>query len=136
MFTVRDQKKLSGKLLLVDDEESIRDILSYNLVVLGLEVDVAEDGVQGFDMISATEYDYVITDLKMPRMNGEELLKRAKQLFPDYKTRYIVITAGIITSYSKEDRDMIRQLADGYITKPFDRVKLRQVLLEASGKNE
>ena len=69
------------KVLIVDDEEDFRDILSQRMMNRGFDVDTAESGIKAVEMIEVNDYDAVILDLAMPEMDGLETLNRllAKQ---------------------------------------------------------
>ncbi|MBW2107295.1 MAG: response regulator [Deltaproteobacteria bacterium] len=79
-----------SKILVIDDEESIRTLLKVSLSHKGYEVILAEDGESGIKAFRASRPPIVITDIKMPGMDGIEVLKHIKQVDPD--TRIIVIT--------------------------------------------
>ena len=79
-----------SKILVIDDEESIRLLLKLSLTHKGYEVILAEDGEKGIEAFKQTRPPIVLTDIKMPGMDGIEVLKHIKQLDPD--TRIIVIT--------------------------------------------
>ncbi len=82
---------MSGKLLVVDDEEIIRESLSFILRKEGYQVEEAENGKVAYQKLLDDKYDIVITDLEMPQMKGIELLEEIKKL--DVHTSIIVITA-------------------------------------------
>ncbi|MBE0557361.1 MAG: response regulator, partial [Proteobacteria bacterium] len=69
-----------ARILIVDDEERIRHLLSIMLSRRGYQVEQAGDGVEALEMIGATSYDMIVTDIKMPRMDGVELLKRVMEM--------------------------------------------------------
>ncbi|KYP81727.1 response regulator transcription factor [Ferroacidibacillus organovorans] len=105
---------MSQKLLVVDDEESIRTLVRYNLVQAGFDVTLAEDGEAGFQQIQQDTFDLLILDLMMPGMSGLEICKRMRQMHKD--TPIIMLTA------RGEEIDRVLGLemgADDYITKPF-----------------
>ena len=79
------------QILVVDDEPNLRRVLSAQLARDGYEVLTAEDGEQGLDVLREHHIDLVITDLKMPRCDGMELLKRAVELEPELPV--VMITA-------------------------------------------
>jgi signal transduction histidine kinase len=79
-----------SKILVIDDEESIRLLLKLSLTHKGYEVILAENGEKGIEAFKQTRPPIVLTDIKMPGMDGIEVLKQIKQLDPD--TRIIVIT--------------------------------------------
>ena len=67
-----------AKILIIDDERGIRNTLREILADEGYEVDVAENGKQGLEMAQAKAYDLIFTDIKMPEMDGIELLTALK----------------------------------------------------------
>ncbi len=66
------------KILVVDDEQSITDFVSYNLVKEGYEVDVASNGDEAVDMAKANEYDLIILDVMLPNIDGYEVCRRIR----------------------------------------------------------
>ena len=81
---------MSNKLLLADDEEGIRKVLGISLADRGYEVLTAEDGDEALKIFSRAKPQIVLTDIKMPGMDGIELLQKIKQEDPD--TEVIMIT--------------------------------------------
>ncbi len=118
--------KLAGRALIVDDEPDIRLAIVNYLGDSGLDFCEASDGVEALDILKKEPFDFLITDLKMPRMNGDVLIVEVAKIRPD--TKVIVITGGIVTEYSKEQRDIIRQYADAYLKKPLKAATLREAL--------
>ncbi len=74
---------MTNKLLVVDDEEGIREVLDITLTDAGYEVLTAENGFIGLDMVKMHKPGIVLTDIRMPGMDGMVLLKLIKQSFPD-----------------------------------------------------
>ena len=68
-----------AKILVIDDERAIRNILKETLEFEGYKVDIAENGAQGIDMAQGGSYDLIYSDVKMPQMDGIELLAALKQ---------------------------------------------------------
>jgi CheY-like chemotaxis protein len=85
------------RILVVDDEPAIQSTLRDILVSTGHEVFVAEDGLAGLERVQADEYDLVISDISMPRMNGIEFLSRLGRIAP--KTHRILLTAHTLEEY-------------------------------------
>ena len=73
---------MKGKLLIVDDEKHIREGLQKALTVDGFDVMLSSDGREAIEMIGEGGIDLVITDLKMPRLSGEELMKEIIERYP------------------------------------------------------
>lgn len=102
------------KLLVVEDERIIAHAIKEGLEQDGYAVDVAYDGVEGYDTASADEYDVIISDVMMPEMNGYDMV--AKLRSDGNKTPVLMLTA------KGQDRDVIKGLdtgADDYLAKPF-----------------
>ena len=102
-------------ILIVDDEERMRHLLSIMLTRKGHRVDQAGDGVEALEMIESTPFDMVITDIKMPRMDGTILLEKVKEM--DLLCPVVFITAFATVESAVE---AMRKGAADYITKPFD----------------
>ena len=108
---VRKQRK---RILVVDDSITVREVERKLLENSGFVVDVAVDGMEGWNAVRATSYDLVVTDVDMPRMNGIELASEIKQ---HPKLRKIPV---IIVSYKDRESDRILGMeagADYYLTK-------------------
>ena len=72
-----------AKILIIDDERSIRNAIREILEYEKFEVDEAEDGLQGVVKVKGGKYDVILCDIKMPKMDGTEVLERIKLLAPD-----------------------------------------------------
>ncbi len=103
-----------GRVLVVDDEDIVRTSCSRALSPEGYEVKLAKNGYDGLKMIEEDKFDIVLTDLKMPDMDGIEVLRRIKEEWPD-------VEVIIITGYQTVDTAVksIKLGAFDYIEKPF-----------------
>src|SRR5437867_3503585 len=112
------------RILVVDDEASIRDLLAKTLALAEYDVDVAPDGRSALERMRLYPYDLLIADLKMPGMDGLTVIKEAKR----YKTDLPVI---IITGFSTESSaiEAVNLGVARYLTKPF---RVPQVLAAAA----
>jgi two-component system nitrogen regulation response regulator NtrX len=79
------------RILIIDDEKAIRHTLKEILEFEGYQVDQAEDGPAGLDLLIQQKYDVVLCDVKMPKMDGLEVLERARTLAPD--AAFIMVSA-------------------------------------------
>ena len=112
------------RVLVVDDESSIRDLLEKTLTMSDYDVDTAPDGRSAIERMRLHPYDLLITDLKMPGMDGLSMIREARR----YKADLAVI---IITGYSTESTaiEALNLGVAGYLTKPF---RVPQVLNKAA----
>ncbi len=115
-----------GKILVVDDEKGMRDLLKKVLTKEGYEVLLAEEGEEGLAVIRETPIDVVIADLDMPVMNGVEMIKRAKEFDPNL----III---VITAYASIESavETLKLGAYDYLIKPFEIDELKIVVKKA-----
>ncbi len=117
---------MGAKILIVDDDTSLRRVLEYNLQEEGYEVLAAASGEEGLRLFAANSPALVITDLKMPGISGFQLLAGVKEQSPE--TLVIVITAfGAIETAV----EAMKLGAYDYITKPFNRDALKLVVRKA-----
>lgn len=117
---------MKSRVLVVDDEESIREFLEIMLRKEGYEVTCAEDGQKALDIIKKKSFDLVISDLQMPNMTGIELLKHVKDQYPDIL--FMMITAFGTTETAVE---AMKLGAYDYITKPFKIDEVRIIIANA-----
>ena len=118
-------KKIS--ILIVDDEESVRDSLYNWFIEDGYHVECAENAKKALSMLENEEFDIILADIKMPGMDGLEMLRRIKLL----KADSIVI---VMTAFATVDT-AVQALKDGafdYVTKPFDPDDLSHLIRNAS----
>ncbi|MBF0367415.1 MAG: response regulator [Oligoflexia bacterium] len=124
----------SGVALVVDDEKLIREIVCGELTKLGLAVFWAEDGEAAYEMIKKQTFDYIITDIKMPKMRGDQLMKRVKEENLASNSKFIVMTGGVVTEFSSEERVFLRKNADAYVKKPFKTIDIYNALKSVESK--
>ncbi|MCA9610970.1 MAG: response regulator, partial [Myxococcales bacterium] len=109
------KSKPRGRILIVDDEANAREALDELLREEGYRTATAADGQEALEKIPEFRPEVVLTDLKMPRMDGLELLERGRELMPH--GTFVVMTAfgSIDTAVAA-----IRRGAENYVTKPLD----------------
>jgi two-component system, NtrC family, nitrogen regulation response regulator NtrX len=113
-------------ILIVDDEEIIRDFLSE--VLEDYSVTLACDGDEAIERLKQTRFDLVITDLRMPRIPGEEVVRFARQTYPDAK---VVVISGY-SSLSTVSQS-VHNGACAFLSKPFSIKELLQTVENAMG---
>src|SRR5262245_13887102 len=114
------------QILVVDDEPNLRRVLGAQLSRDGYEVHAVADGKEALRILQEQYVDVVITDLRMPNMDGLELLRRALALEPE-------LPVVIITAHGTVDNAVaaLKSGAFDYITKPFDQNEVRNVVRKA-----
>src|SRR5512137_1236967 len=119
------------RILVADDEESIRWVLSKALSKQGYQVDLAVNGQQALEMGRQKGYDLAILDIKMPGLSGLDLLTSLQQERPE--TLVVIMTA---ESSMKNAVEAMKRGAYDYITKPFDLETLDAIILKAQKATE
>jgi two-component system response regulator AtoC len=109
-----ENEKGMKRILVIDDEENMRHMISEMLAKAGYGVDIAADGLYGLDMMEKNVYDFILCDIKMPRMNGIEFLRAARRK----KGNTTVI---MMSAYGTMDTaiEAMKEGAYDYISKPF-----------------
>lgn len=112
---------MKSRILVVDDEESIREFLEIMLKKEGYEVTTAEDGAKAKEILTKKSFDMIISDMQMPNVTGIELLRHVRESYPDLV--FMIITAFGTTETAVE---AMKLGAYDYLTKPFkiDEVRL------------
>lgn len=127
--TTRPPVDQRPRILVVDDEAGIRDLLAKTLALAEYEVDLAAGGAEALDRLHRAHYDLVITDLKMPGVDGMTLIRDARRFLPQ-------LPIIIITGYSTEASaiEAINLGVNGYLTKPFRVPKVLSAAAKALGE--
>lgn len=110
-----------SRILIVEDDPSLVELLRYNLETEGFDVSVARDGEGGMEAIAADDPDLVVLDWMLPNMSGIEICRQMRQRTATKTTPVIMLTA------KGEESDRVRGLetgADDYIVKPFSPAEL------------
>lgn len=115
-----------GRLLVVDDEREITDLLEEHFQACGYDIDVAHDGGQALIMAAARRPDAVLLDITMPGLGGAEVLARLRAIDP---------TVSVVMLTGNDDEALARQLlragAFDYVPKPFQLDMLERVIAAA-----
>src|SRR5689334_9076845 len=109
------------RILVVDDEESVRAVAQRLLTLHGYAVDSAEDGLAAIDQLQRASYDLLIIDRIMPKMSGLEAIALIRTS-PSFKNLKILMVTH--ASVTKEVDEAFEAGADGYVVKPYDMEKL------------
>src|SRR3954454_2175160 len=118
-----------SKLLIVDDEPGMRQLLSIVFGREGHEVRAAENGRRALELLREQPADLIVSDVKMPDMGGIELLRAARELSPDVAVIMMTAFATVDTA-----REAFKLGADDFIQKPFDVDELKLIVNKALEK--
>ena len=118
-------------ILIVDDSETVRQVLQLSLGNAGFDVIAAEDGLDALNKLAGTQIDMLITDLNMPNMDGLELIKKVRE---EGTHRFTPIV--MLTTESSEEKKLAGRTAgaSGWIVKPFKPEQLLKVVKMVLGE--
>jgi response regulator RpfG family c-di-GMP phosphodiesterase len=115
---------MGQNILLVDDEKAVLKALQRSLAASRFNIFLAENGAAALDIMAGQPIDIIISDMRMPRMDGHQLLRQVKDLYP--------ATARLILSGYAEEKTVIRAMLDGsckmYLMKPWDNQQLTTII--------
>ncbi len=117
---------MGKKLLIVEDEETLRESLTRVLTQEGYEVDGVSSSEAALETIAEKDYKLIITDIILPGINGMQLLKRCKEKNPGLKVIIITAFASIETAV-----EAIRTGAFDYLVKPIQHQEIKEVIKKA-----
>ena len=119
------------RILIVDDEKNIRLTMKQTLQTLGYEISTAVDGQDALKKLAVQEFDLLLLDLRMPGLDGVEVLRRVVRLRPDI--RVIIVSAHGTVENAVE---VIKLGAVDFIQKPFSPQELRQIVAEVLDRDQ
>src|SRR4051795_5624118 len=122
---------MADRVLVVDDELSLRKVLAATLQREGYEVQVASDGEEALAALDRDGADVVVTDLVMPKMDGLSLLRKVVKSHPD-------VPVIVVTAHGRVDSagEAMKAGAFDFVTKPFEHVELKAIIAKAARQSD
>jgi signal transduction histidine kinase len=118
--------QVAGKaILVVDDEPDIAATLAEALQGDGHQVGIADNGAMALEMLERRAYDLVLSDTKMPKLDGEHFYAEVERRFPQLRRRIVFVTGDIL---SREKRAFLERTGAPHLLKPFDLPEVRQLV--------
>jgi len=105
------------RILVVDDDDSIRAVCLQILSMEGYSVEAAVNGMDALDKLKTSAYDLIISDINMPVLDGISLYLRVERDYPYLKNRFIFMTGGIVAG--KEAKEVLSRISNRVVQKPF-----------------
>ena len=128
MIETEAPKRIMHRLLVVDDDHDLAELLREVLTYENCEVDIAVNGMEAMDNLYAHDYEAILCDLMMPRVDGEALYNDVTRQFPYLCDRFLFITGQ--ASRKAGFSDFIYRTGNYLIEKPFDIQELRRAVRE------
>ena len=123
--TVKQFIAPDARILVVDDNPSNRKVIEAFLEPTLIKIDDVESGYEALEMIDIKEYDLVLMDLRMPKMDGAETLERIRQEYPDFDTPVVVLTADIMNHVKEK---LLGNGFTAFLAKPVSSVDLYDIV--------
>src|SRR5881394_2719735 len=122
---------MADRVLVVDDEQSLRKVLAATLQREGYEVQVAADGEEALLALDRDGADVVVTDLVMPKMDGLSLLRKVVASHPD-------VPVIVVTAHGRVDSavEAMKAAAFDFVTKPFEHGDLKAIIAKAARQSD
>lgn len=112
-----------GSLLIVEDSQDVRNVIAEVVSLFGYDVSVAGDGLEAWQKLVSSSYDLIITDLGMPKMGGEDLVKKMRQSGIDTP---VILIAGVHIQKEKYNDDILANCR--FVRKPFTIEDIEQAI--------
>jgi len=127
---MEDNKSI--RILYVDDSSTVRDMVEGCLLELGyFNIQAAEDGLEALSLAQEEEYDFIITDINMPNMDGIEFIQNLRETFTYAVTPIMVLSTEWTDKMKKKGKDAG---ATSWIVKPFDKELIYRGIKETIAK--
>jgi two-component system NtrC family sensor kinase len=117
-------------ILVVDDEREIAEVLAEILTGDGHQVDIAADGTEALERLPTRPYDLILSDVKMPRLDGPGLLREIERRNPALARRFIFLTGDDLSTHTAS---LLDSLPQSRLNKPFDILAVRRTVARALG---
>ena len=119
---------MAKKILVIDDEKLITDSLQKLLRKENFDVEIAHDGIKALQLIKTTDFDLIVSDIRMPDMNGIQIIKKIREYLRQEKKN--LIPEILITGYASEENLKEAEELDvaDYIHKPFNVKEFLEVI--------
>lgn len=116
---------MAKRILIIDDEQLLLDLLTHLLSKIGYEADQALDGWKAAEKLKDQKYDVLFLDMKMPLMDGKEFYLKVQESFPDLAKRIVFITGDVA---NPETLSFLKETGNLFIQKPFTIKEVKSLL--------
>ena len=117
----------SARILVLDDEQIIAELLGEMLGLLGYSTTLCHSASDALQLLAQRDFDLIISDFRMPKMNGQEFYCQAIALKPDLARRILFLTGDVV---SEETQAFLQSTGNPHLSKPFQLARVEQVVAE------
>ena len=123
-----DEQRTAGNILVLDDEKSIAEMLGEMLELLGYKATLCHAGSQALHWIDEHDFDVVISDFRMPLMNGRQFYEAVAAKKPDFARRIVFLTGDIV---NEETQTFLKSTGNPHLAKPFNLARVKAIVAQA-----
>jgi CheY-like chemotaxis protein len=116
---------MNKRILVIDDEQLLLDLLTHLLSMIGYEVEQALDSREASGKLKDQQYDLIFLDMKMPFMDGKEFYLKVKEKFPILAKRIVFLTGDVA---NQQTISFIKETGNGHLQKPFTIQEVKSLL--------
>jgi CheY-like chemotaxis protein len=124
--------KPSARILVLDDEPAIAELLGEMLSLLGYSTTLRHCPADALELIAQNEFDLVVSDFRMPRMNGQEFYQQAIRRKPELARRVMFLTGDVV---NEETQAFLQSTGNPHLSKPFQLARVEQMVAEVLQRN-
>jgi CheY-like chemotaxis protein len=126
VFLTREVEAVpSAKVLVLDDEKALAEMLSEMLAILGHTPTVCHSAVHALELLHEQPFDLVISDFRMPILTGQQFYESAVKEYPALRRRFIFLTGDVM---NEETQSFLRSTGNPHLTKPFNLARVREAV--------
>jgi len=114
-----------GEILILDDEASIAEMLSEMLEIIGYKATICHSPMRALELLGSRQFDVIISDFRMPGMNGRQFFEAVQQKSPELATRIVFLTGDMV---SESTRTFLESIGNPYLAKPFHLTNVRETI--------
>lgn len=127
-----DKPSRNAEILILDDEKAIAELLGEMLHLLGYSTTLCQSGHDALELVNRHDFDLVISDYRMPRMNGQEFYQLAVEKKPELASRVIFLTGDVV---NEDTQAFLRSTGNPHLSKPFQLARIEQIVAEVLQRN-
>ena len=122
---VETPQALSAHILVLDDEPTIAELLGEMLGLLGHKTTLCHSAADALQLLAQRDFDLIISDFRMPKMNGQEFYRQAIQLKPELARRILFLTGDVV---NEETQAFLQSTGNPHLSKPFQFARIEHIV--------
>jgi len=122
----------AGRILVLDDEKSIAEMLGEMLGILGHTPTLCHSAMHALELIEKHKFDLIISDFRMPGLNGQQFYELATQKYPRLATRIVFLTGDVV---NEQTQGFLQSTGNPHLGKPFNLTRVKQIVADVLARD-